>query len=443
MFFPSRYIFLLCLLSFLPRAFAESAIDTLSPAEKAAGWRLLFDGTDLSGWHNFKKSTVGEGWQVKDGCLVCVDPKTAGDIVTDEKFPWFELQLDYNISKGGNSGIMYHVTDAGGKVWATGPEFQLEDNENPSSSQRAGWLYDLYHPPIDPQTGKILDATKPAGEWNHVRLLVSPTLCEHDINGMKYLTYVLGTSDFLDRVKGSKFSTMPDFAKATDGWIALQAEHGSVSFRNIKIRPITPENSTRSPVTGKEFIPTAKTDASINLGTAEGVKLVAGEWRYSDIKIIETDFKSPDKKPNKTYDYQPHAGVANFDDSKWEVIDPATLKKPRSTGKICFNWYRINLTIPEKIGDFQVVGSTVSFETTIDDYAEIWVDGKMPHSLGQSGGTVVKGFNAPNRLIIAEHVKPGQRIQLAVFGINGPISVAPDNYIFMRTNPRLDFFKAP
>lgn len=192
---------------------------------------------------------------------------------------------------------------------------------------------------------------------------------------------------------------------------------------------------------GKDFVAATKPDASIDLGTAEGVKLVAGEWRYNDTKIVEVDFKAPDKTPNKTYDYTPHAGAADFDDSKWEVLDPATLKKPRSTGKLCFNWYRINVTIPERIGEFTTTGSTVAFEVTIDDYAEVWVDGKLPRSLGQTGGSVVKGFNAANRLIVAKNVVPGQHIELAVFGINGPLSAAPDNYIFMRTSPRLDFFK--
>ncbi len=192
---------------------------------------------------------------------------------------------------------------------------------------------------------------------------------------------------------------------------------------------------------GKEFVAAAKPDASIDLGTAEGVKQVAGEWRYSDTKIIEVDFKAPDKTPAKTYDYTPHAGAVNFDDSKWEVLDPATMGKPRSTGKLCFNWYRINVTIPERIGEFTTGGATVAFEVTIDDYAEVWVDGKLPHSVGQAGGSVVKGFNAANRLIVARNVVPGQHIELAVFGINGPLSAAPDNYIFMRTSPRLDFFK--
>ena len=192
---------------------------------------------------------------------------------------------------------------------------------------------------------------------------------------------------------------------------------------------------------GKEFVPVGGPAASVDLGTAEGVKRVTGEWRYSDTKIIEVEFVAPDQTPGKTYDYTPHAGAADFDDSKWEVLDPATLKKPRSTGKLCFNWYRINVTIPERIGEFTTRGADVAFEVTIDDYAEIWVDGKLPRAVGQSGGSVVKGFNTANRLIVARNVVPGQHIELAVFGINGPLSAAPDNYIFMRSSPRLDFFK--
>ncbi len=119
--------------------------------------------------------------------------------------------------------------------------------------------------------------------------------------------------------------------------------------------------------TGKDYVPTTPANASIDLGTADGAKLVNGEWRYSDTKIIEVDFKATDKTPNKTFDYTPHAGGADFDDSKWEVLDPATLKTPRSTGKMCFNWYRINLTIPAQIGSFKTAGSTVTFEVTIDD----------------------------------------------------------------------------
>jgi len=158
--------------------------------------------------------------------------------VTTGKFDWFELELDYNISEAGNSGIMYHVTDAGDHIWSTGPEFQLEDNVKAADPVRCGWLYALYQPPIDPATGKTLDATKPVGQWNHVRLVISPDKCIHEINGVKYFEYVLGSDDFNARVAASKFHRMPNFAKATSGYIGLQGDHGSISFRNIKIRPL-------------------------------------------------------------------------------------------------------------------------------------------------------------------------------------------------------------
>ncbi len=241
---PRAVTLLLFLCLLLVPAFAEPgpADNTLSAAEKAAGWALLFNGTDFSGWHNFKRESVGAGWQVQGGSMVCADPHTAGDIVTTQSYGWFELSLDYNIATAGNSGIMYHVTDAGPKMWSTGPEFQLLDNVGGADPQRSGWLYGLYQPPLDPATGKPLDATKPVGQWNHVRLLVSPAKCEHEINGQKYLEYVLGSDDFKARVARSKFGKMPGFATASTGWIGLQGDHGSVSFRNIKIRPIPAGN---------------------------------------------------------------------------------------------------------------------------------------------------------------------------------------------------------
>ena len=228
--------FVLCPL--LSPVLATAGQNELTPEEKAQGWQMLFNGKDLTGWHNFKRDDVRPGWQVKDGVLICADPHNAGDIVTTEKFDSFELQLDYNISEAGNSGIMFHVTDDGPAVWATGPEFQLEDNHAAADPVRCGWLYALYQPPIDPKTGQTLDATKPVGEWNHVRLLITPEKCEHDINGVKYFEYVLGSDDFNARVAKSKFSQMPNFAKSNTGYIALQGDHGQVSFRNIKIRRI-------------------------------------------------------------------------------------------------------------------------------------------------------------------------------------------------------------
>lgn len=216
----------------------HAADNTLTAAEKAAGWKLLFDGKTLDGWHNFKKEGVKPGWQVKEGTLACVDPHNAGDIVTAEKYGAFELQLDYNISTGGNSGIMYHVTDDGGTAWQTGPEIQIQDNIAGKDSQKAGWLYAIYQPANDPKTGKPLDATKPPGQWNHLRVVISPDGSLHEMNGVKYVDYVMGSDDFKARVAKSKFGTMSKFAKSGHGYLALQGDHGEVSFKNIKIRPL-------------------------------------------------------------------------------------------------------------------------------------------------------------------------------------------------------------
>ncbi|MBN1362436.1 MAG: DUF1080 domain-containing protein [Sedimentisphaerales bacterium] len=220
------------------RIAAEAEANTLTDDEKTAGWKLLFNGRNLDGWHSFRREDIRPGWQVRNGALVCADPHNAGDLCTDEQYDWFELQLEYSISEAGNSGIMYHVTDRAGSSWATGPEFQLEDNTKATDPVRCGWLYALYQPPDDLATGKPLDATKPVGQWNHVRLLISPDKCEHAINGVKYFEYVLGSEDFKQRVAKSKFGRMRLFAQSDTGYIALQGDHGQVSFRNIKIRPI-------------------------------------------------------------------------------------------------------------------------------------------------------------------------------------------------------------
>jgi gluconolactonase len=195
------------------------------------------------------------------------------------------------------------------------------------------------------------------------------------------------------------------------------------------------------------MVPSSRPEATIDLGTAEGARLVKGQWRYSDTRIVEVDFTGPGAdgqptgKPVRTYDYTPHAGSADFDDSNWEQIEATTLSQRRGTGRIGFNWYRIRITVPEKIGGFDPTGATVVLETSLDDYAEIWVDGEITRHLGQNGGSVIAGWNAANRLVVGRNVKPGQQIQLAIFGINGPISNPPTNFIYLRY-ARLEFYRA-
>lgn len=196
----------------------------------------------------------------------------------------------------------------------------------------------------------------------------------------------------------------------------------------------------------RPYVPTGQPDAAIDLASSDGIRAVKGQWRYSDTKIVEVDFigpgldGQPTGSPVKTYDYTPHAGGVNFDDSAWELIDAGSLSKRRGAGRLSFNWYRVRLTVPDRIGSFDPTGSTVVFETSLDDYAEIWVDGELVRSLGQMGGSVISGWNAPNRLIIGHNLVPGQQIQLAIFGINGPLSNPPTNFIWLRY-AKLEFYK--
>ncbi len=203
--------------------------NTLTPEEKAAGWRSLFDGKTTEGWRNYRKDSISPNWKVVDGALTRVGGG-AGDIITKDQFEAFELVLEYKISKGGNSGVMFHVTEEENTPWMTGPEIQVQDNKDGHDPQKAGWLYQLYKPEID--------ATNPAGEWNQLRIIISPTKSEVFMNGKKYYEFVKGSDDWNQRVAKSKFGSMPKFGKPTKGHISLQDHGDEVAFRNVKIREL-------------------------------------------------------------------------------------------------------------------------------------------------------------------------------------------------------------
>lgn len=206
--------------------------NTLTPREEKQGWRLLFDGKSTAGWHSFKETGIRPGWTVKDGVLAITDASNAGDIVTDGKYDWFELQLDWNVGKGQNSGVMFHVADDSETIWTSGPEIQIYDDHGEAGAQKNGWLYDLYESKVD--------STHPAGQWNHFRILITPKKCETDVNGVKYYEWQYQSADFFERVAKSKFSQWPGFGKLNKGTIGLQGDHGLVQFKNIKLRPIKP-----------------------------------------------------------------------------------------------------------------------------------------------------------------------------------------------------------
>ncbi len=200
----------------------------------------------------------------------------------------------------------------------------------------------------------------------------------------------------------------------------------------------------RTPVPGPPELLPGRPDAVIDLQTLEGCALVGGEWRYADARVEETEFVElagpgapdplgPGDVPNRTYDVAPRAHARDYDDALWERIPPQDTMRRLSTGRVCFNWYRIAVTVPERIGELDPTGATLVFEVVVDDYAEVWVNGELPLALGLSGGQVVAGFNAPNRVVLTRDARPGETFQLAVFGINGPISASPANYIWMRS----------
>lgn len=213
------------------RAAAQHAMNTLTPAEKAAGWRLLFDGTSDAQWRGYKESAVPAGWTVEDGTLTKSGP--VGDIITREKFRDFELDIDWKISTGGNSGVFYRGTEEYDHIYWSAPEFQLLDDAHaPDGRSRltaAGSDYALYPSPAG--------IVNPAGEWNHTRIVVRGRHVEHWLNGKKLLSYELGSPDWVKRVKASKFAAWPHYGTAPEGYIGIQGDHpGTLSLRNIKIR---------------------------------------------------------------------------------------------------------------------------------------------------------------------------------------------------------------
>ena len=159
-------------------------------------------------------------------------------------------------------------------------------------------------------------------------------------------------------------------------------------------------------------------DAVVDLRTQRGVDMMGTEWRYSDADIVPDQFGAPGPsgddplplyptgKKQATWNITPKAGKAGFDDSGWQVLDPTTLEERLCPGRLCFNWYRLNITIPNMIDGYDPTGSTVVFEIVIDDYSEIWVNGELPKTFGQSGNGMVKGFNARNRVFLTDHAKP-------------------------------------
>src|SRR5215467_8469396 len=179
----------------------------------------------------------------------------------------------------------------------------------------------------------------------------------------------------------------------------------------------------------------------VDLTTADGMTAFGAQWKHMEAKIVEGP-ALPAAMPGykSSYDISPHAGEKGFDDSSWPTIEAKGLADRRGGGKVSFLWYRTNLTIPEKIGNFETAGAKAVLTAYVDDYAEVWVNGEMPRRAGVTSPATIQGFNIPNRVVLTDSVKAGDKIQIAIFGINGPISVAPPNFVFFR-QASIEFYK--
>jgi hypothetical protein len=178
----------------------------------------------------------------------------------------------------------------------------------------------------------------------------------------------------------------------------------------------------------------------VDLMTPEGSAVFGAQWKHREAKIVEGPAIANAMPGYKTsYDIQPHAGERGFDDSEWPVIGAKGLADRRGGGKVSFLWYRANLTIPAKVGDFDTAGATAVLTVYVDDYAEVWVNGQIARRAGYPSPATIQGFNIPNRLVLGDPVKPGDKFEIAVFAINGPISIAPMNFVFFR-EAKVEFY---
>ena len=204
-----------------------------SSLQQRGEWQPLFDGASTRGWHNAGKTGIDPRWQAIDGALVLTAPG-GGDIVSDAQFDDFELELEWQLAPGGNSGLFYRAMDAD-PVWQRAAEYQLLDDAAAEDrfvpSHRAGAVYDL----VAPESAVL----RPAGEYNHARVIACGPQVEHWLNGVRVAAYTVGSDDWKQRLAASKFAGQPDFAAARGGHIGLQDHGAVVRMRNARVRTLS------------------------------------------------------------------------------------------------------------------------------------------------------------------------------------------------------------
>jgi hypothetical protein len=179
----------------------------------------------------------------------------------------------------------------------------------------------------------------------------------------------------------------------------------------------------------------------VDLMTAGGSAAFGARWKGKEAKIVPCPALS-DSMPEfeTTYDIEPHAELIGFDDQAWPEIASTDLGAKRGGGMVSFFWFRATLTIPARAMGIDIDGAKAVLTVNVDDYAEVWVNGEMPRAAGRPSPAAIQGFNMPNRIVLGDAVAPGERFEIAVFAINGPISAAPANFLWFR-EAKIEFYR--
>lgn len=204
-------------------------------------WVSLFDGKTTKGWHTYGKTKAGAAWEVSDGTLhLNIDGKTQddrGDLVTDKEYENYHLKLEWKISEGGNSGVIFNIhedKEKYGNTYNSGPEMQVLDSDNHADGKifkhRAGDLYDLIPSSSEP--------AKPVGEWNLAEIISNNGKLQFFLNGVNIVTTTMYNDEWKALIAGSKFAEWPGFGTYKKGKIALQDHNDKVWFRNIQIKEL-------------------------------------------------------------------------------------------------------------------------------------------------------------------------------------------------------------
>ncbi|HVU94427.1 MAG TPA: SMP-30/gluconolactonase/LRE family protein [Puia sp.] len=193
-----------------------------------------------------------------------------------------------------------------------------------------------------------------------------------------------------------------------------------------------------------------KPQAIADLRNIVGAAYLNAQWYVQWADFVKTGFRLPGPSPSdplplyptslpvKTASLRPQIGTGGFD-AGFKPIPPDQLERRQGAGLVSAVWYKVELTIPNHIGAWDPTGSTAVFEIVVDDYSEIWVNGKQAHGFGQVGNGLISGYNAANRVVLTDHARPGDKFTIAILGINGPLGMIPDNYIWIR-NAVVDFY---